>query len=99
MTCSQIEFSEIARRLQFAARELGLSEVPAFRSPPHVRGQNRTIRRCKDQVVVAVRRDRDVNPVAHDMIDGVIAANQLDGDIETLVREKLWAAATEAIAA
>lgn len=99
MTCSADEFSQIARRLQSAARELGLSEVPAFRSPPHVEGQHRTIRRCAESVVVAVDRRRDVNPVTHDMIDGVIAANRLDGDVETLVREKLWAAATEALAA
>jgi hypothetical protein len=60
-----------------AARASGLI-VPAFRSPPRVQGATRTLRRYPGGAVVSVRlRERTYAQVVDDMIDGVLAANQV----------------------
>ena len=72
-------FSDVARRLGAAARAAGLV-VPAFRSPPRTASACRTIRRLPGGPVVAVRiKARPFADVVVDMVDGVIAANRLDG--------------------
>lgn len=73
---SSLRFAWAARRLVAEARCLGL-EPPGFRSPPRLRGTDRSLRRRPDGgVVVAVRvRDRPFAVVAADMVDGVLAAN------------------------
>jgi hypothetical protein len=92
------QFAQIARALQREAGLLQLAKPVAFRSPPHVSGRARTIRRCPDITVVAVRRDRDPNLVTADLIDGIIVANDLLGtEIEDVTRARLWEAAGEAI--
>src|SRR5262245_10595777 len=73
-----VNFSDVARRLGAAARAAGLI-APAFRSPPRT-AACRTIRRLPGGPVVAVRmRGRPFDAVVLDMVDGVIAANRLEG--------------------
>ena len=72
-----LRFADAARRLGAAAHEAGL-HVPAFRSPPRVPGAARTIRRYPGGAVVSVRlRGRPFAEVVADMVDGVLAANQV----------------------
>lgn len=92
------EFAAVARALQGECARLGI-KAPAFRSPPHQSGP-RSIRRCPDGVVVAVRLDRDEYAVTSDLIDGCIAANpDLDREAVELIRSELWLAAGAAVAA
>ena len=91
-----IRFAELARRIGAAARAAGLV-VPAFRTPPRHSGAPRTIRRLPGGPVVAVRlRARPAADVVADMVDGVIAANRLTGDVAVRVRATLLAAIGEA---
>ena len=75
-----LRFATAARRLGAAARASGLV-VPAFRSPPRVRGARRTLRRYPGGAVVSVRlRDRSYGDVVDDMIDGVLATNRVPAE-------------------
>lgn len=88
-------FARSARSLQQAARAAGLA-VPAFRSPPRRTGVDRTIRRLAAGCVVAVRvHGRPAAEVQRDMVEGVVAANQLQGEAATRMRGLLDAALTE----
>ncbi len=72
-----LRFATAARRLGAAARASGLV-VPAFRSPPRVRGARRTLKRYPGGAVVSVQlRGRSYGDVVADMIDGVLAANRV----------------------
>lgn len=83
-----LAFADAARRIGAAAHAEGLI-VPAFRSPPHLPGAPRTIRRYPGGVVVAVRiKDRDDSEWVADMVAGVLAANPGHDD----AREALEAA-------
>jgi len=94
-----IRFAELARRIGAAARAAGLV-VPAFRTPPRRSGAPRTIRRLPGGPVVAVRlRSRPTADVVADMVDGVVAANRLTGDVAARVRATLLSAIGEAGAA
>jgi len=87
-----VRFAEIARRLGAAAHEAGLS-VPAFRSPPRVPGEARTIRRYPAGAVVSVRlRGRPFADVVADMVDGVLAANRVAPADAPRVRTRLTTA-------
>ena len=88
-----IRFAETARVLGDAARR-GRWSVPSFRSPPRVLGRDRTIRRRADgSVSVAVNlADRPFLAVVADMVDGVVAANRLDGVDAERCRRALWEA-------
>jgi hypothetical protein len=93
---ASVRFAAAARAISGAARERGLI-VPAFRTPPRLRGADRTLRRSGAAPVVAVRlRGRSFADVVADMIDGVLAANGLAGGDAAAVRARLDAAATEA---
>src|SRR5262245_64617276 len=82
-------FSDVARRLGAVARAAGLV-VPAFRSPPRAAAACRTIRRLPGGSVVAVRmKGRPFDAVVLDMVDGVIAANRLEGPSAIRVRTAL----------
>ena len=86
-------FADAARRLGAATRAGGLV-VPAFRCPPRVPGATRTIRRYPGGSVVSVRlRGRPFEDAVTDMVDGVVAANQVpeaDADrVRGLLREAL----------
>lgn len=90
-----LRFADAARRLAAAARGAGL-EPPAFRSPPRLQGAARTIRRYPGGAVVSVRiRGRSFAEVASDMVEGVLVANDVEGE----ARVRLRAAFCEAIAA
>jgi hypothetical protein len=87
-----LRFADAARRLGAAAHEAGLS-VPAFRSPPRVPGAARTIRRYPAGAVVSVRlRERPFVEVVADMVDGVLAANQVAPADAPRMRARLSAA-------
>jgi hypothetical protein len=75
------------------ARRHGLT-APGFSSPPRRAGADRTIRRIPGGgVLVAVRvRGRRPDEVAADMVEGVVAANQLDGAAAAGWRAALLAA-------
>ncbi len=92
-------FAAVARALQAELARQSL-RCPAFRAPPKADAP-RTIRRCKDAVVVAVRLDRDVNLVASDLIDGALAANadllEAEPEAAEIIRAALWDAAGEAL--
>jgi hypothetical protein len=83
-------FSGIALALGEEARRAGLV-VPGFRSPPRLDGAIRTIRYrpAGGTVVAVVIRDRPISDVVGDMIDGVVAANQLSGERAEEVRGRL----------
>ena len=84
------DFALLARSLSRAAMRVGLV-APGFRCPPRVDGATRTIRRRQHGGVVAVQvHERSVLAVAADMIDGVIAINQLSGVDAARTRTSLW---------
>jgi hypothetical protein len=85
-----IRFSGIAQALGEEAHQAGLI-APGFRSPPRLAGATRTIR-CLPTggaVVAVVIQDRPVAEVIRDMIDGVVAANELSGEVAEEVRGRL----------
>jgi hypothetical protein len=90
-------FARSARTLQQAARAAGLT-VPAFRSPPRRRDCDRTIRRLAGGAVVAVRvQGRTPDAIQRDMVDGVLAANGLDGAAAAHLRARLLGALGEVV--
>ena len=87
-------FATVARRLGAAACVAGLT-VPAFRTPPRHPGASRTIRRLPGGSVVAVTlQGRMFAEVVRDMVDGVVVANRLDGEVARRVRTSLLRAIT-----
>lgn len=93
MEATSLRFAAAARTLGIVARREGL-DVPGFRSPPRLDDVDRTLRRRGDgAVVVSIRlKGRPWVAVLADMIDGVIAANQLSGASAARVRTGLWSA-------
>ncbi|HEX6311511.1 MAG TPA: hypothetical protein VF152_07765 [Acidimicrobiia bacterium] len=91
-----LRFARTARRLGAAARAAELT-VPAFRCPPRVAGQRRTIRRYPGGAVVSVLlRGRPFAEVAADMVEGVIVVNGLEGEAALRMRAALGAAIDDA---
>lgn len=88
-----LAFAEAARQLGMAVRGQGLN-VPSFRSPPREVGRRRTLARHGDgSVTVSVMvRNRVWEAVLADMIEGVVAANQMDGVDAEALRDQLWEA-------
>ncbi len=86
-----LAFAEAARQLGMAVRGQELV-VPSFRSPPREVGRRRTLVRHGDgSVTVSVMvRNRIWEAVLADMIEGVVAANQLDGIDAEVLRDQLW---------
>jgi hypothetical protein len=86
-------FAETVRTVVTVSRRRGL-RPPVFRSPPRLEGVDRSIRRGPNgTVVVAVRRgDRPLGAVQADIIEGVVAANHLDGESADRFRRAAWAA-------
>lgn len=89
-TTSVAEFGELARTLSYAARLAGFN-VPSFRSPPHVSGKTRTVRRfAGGSCLVSVQtKGRSPNAVMADMIEGVIVANGLTDNLAVAARRTL----------
>lgn len=91
-----IRFTRVARLLGEAASAAGLV-VPAFRSPPRQPDVERTIRRLPGGPVVAVRIEgRPFEAVVRDLVDGIVAANRLEGDAAARIRSRLTRAAAPA---
>lgn len=97
MEATSLRFATAARALGDVARAAGLV-VPSFRSPPRLVGVDRTLKRSPRadgdvDVVVSVRiKGRPWVSVLADMIDGVLAANELTGPTAGAARAVLWAA-------
>ena len=92
MTASTVEFASAARSLAREARRRGLVG-PSFRCPPRLVGIDRSIRRHEDGVVISVRlRGRPWVAVLADMIEGVVAANQIPAQKAFRLRAELWEA-------
>jgi hypothetical protein len=91
-----VRFAEAARRLAQECRARGLV-APAFRSPPGLEGVDRTLRRRPDGgMVVSVRiRGRPPSAVIADLVEGVVAANNLGADQAGAVRAELLALLAE----
>ena len=89
-SASTVDFAAAARSLTREARRRGLIG-PSFRCPPRLVGVDRTIRRRPDGATVSVRlRGRPWAAVLADMIEGVIAANQLAPPQSDRLRNELW---------
>jgi hypothetical protein len=90
---TSLRFAAAARGIAEAARRRGL-RPPAFRSPPRLAGATRTLRRRGDGAVsvAVVIRDRPWPAVVADMVEGVVAANGLDGLAADHARSALWRA-------
>ncbi|CAN5514866.1 hypothetical protein BH24ACT5_BH24ACT5_21480 [soil metagenome] len=89
-----VQFADAARSIGAAARRLGLV-APTFRTPPRLVGLDRTVRLHTNGAAVSVRvRDRPWAAVLADMIEGVVAVNDLDALQSNRIRADLWAAAT-----
>lgn len=85
-----VQFSDSVRRVVDLAVRGGLS-APVFRSPPRIEGVDRTIRRGRNSAVVAVRRQgRPLAAVQADVIEGVVAANGLEGVRADRFRRAAW---------
>ena len=89
---STVDFASAARTLTLEARRRGLIG-PSFRCPPRLVGVDRTIRRRHGGAIVSVRlRDRPWAAVLADMIEGVVAANELAPPESDRLRAELWLA-------
>lgn len=96
----QSTFIRIGASLQAECTRRGLV-VPGFRARPS-QEHERTIKRCRNGVVVNVRLDRDPHTVTADLIEGCIQANpeiRDDPVVAEMVRAALWEAAGLALAA
>jgi len=89
---SSLRFARAVQALAHAARTLGLV-VPGFRSPPRLVGVQRSIKRWPGGATVAVVvRDRPWPAVQADLVEGVVAANDLRSPASDRTREDLWRA-------
>ncbi len=87
---SAVQFAVAAQTLVRAAQALGLVP-PSFKFPPRLPSAARTLRRRRGRCVVSVVvRDRPWVAVQADMIEGVVAANLLDGADADRARTALW---------
>lgn len=100
MAVTSYQFGVACRALAAVARD-ECWVVPSFRSPPNDPDVNRTIRhRPGAPPVVSVRlAGRDGRAVVGDLVEGVIAANQLDSEDVGLARWLLWAAVSHLVPA
>lgn len=89
---STLRFAHAVRTLSEAVRLQGL-QVPTFRTPPGRADAVRTIRRTRRGATVAVRvAERPWVAVLADLVDGVVAVNDLHGARAIRCRTALWAA-------
>ena len=88
-----LAFAEAARLLGMAVRGQELV-TPSFRSPPREVGRRRTLVRHDDgSVTVSVMvRNRVWEAVLADMIEGIVAANRIEGIDAEALRDHLWEA-------
>ena len=89
---SSLRFAWAVQALGQSARALGLL-VPGFRSPPRLVGVQRSIKRWHGGATVAVVvRGRPWPAVQADLVEGVVAANDLVSPASDRTREELWLA-------
>jgi hypothetical protein len=89
-SATTVDFAAAARTLTREARRRDLVG-PSFRCPPRLVGVDRSIRRRDDGAIVSVRlRGRPWAAVLADMIEGVIAANELRAPDSDRLRADLW---------
>lgn len=92
---SSLDLAGAVRVIGSAVKAMGF-EAPGFRSPPRLVGVDRSIRRRPSAdggstSVVSVRvKDRPWVAVLADMIEGVVAANELVSPESDRVRTELW---------
>lgn len=88
-----LRFAEAVRALGVEARRNGL-QMPGFRSPPRLRGVDRSVRRRSDggATIAVVVRGRPWPAVIADMVEGIVVANALCGANADRVRAALWKA-------
>ena len=92
MQSSSLRFARAVQSLAAAARALGLV-VPGFRSPPRLVGVQRSIRRWPGGATVAVVvRGRPWPAVQADLVEGIVAANDLVSPASDRARAELWLA-------
>lgn len=90
MQSSSLRFAQAVQSLGVAARRLGLL-VPGFRSPPRLTGVQRSIKRWPGGATVSVVvRDRPWAAVQSDLIEGIVAANELASPAADRARAELW---------
>jgi hypothetical protein len=89
---SSLRFARAVHALAQAARALGLV-VPGFRSPPRLVGVQRSIKRWPGGATVAVVvRDRPWPAVQADLVEGIVATNELTSPASDRARAELWLA-------
>ena len=89
---SSLRFARAVQALAQAARALGLV-VPGFRSPPRLVGVQRSIKRWPGGATVAVVvRDRPWPAVQADLVEGIVATNELTSPASDRARAELWLA-------
>jgi hypothetical protein len=92
MQSSSLRFASAVQALARSTRALGLS-MPGFRSPPRLVGVQRSIKRWPGGATVSVVvRGRPWPAVQADLVEGVVAANGLDGPVADQARAELWLA-------
>lgn len=95
MQPTSIRFAHAVGALGCTARALGLA-VPGFRSPPRLAGVRRSIKRWPGGATVAVvLRGRPWAAIQADLVEGVVAANDLQGPAAEAARAALWEAICE----
>lgn len=93
------DFIGIAKRLADETHALGLV-TPGMRTRYPGQRERRVLRRFPDAVVVAVDPHQDPWDLARDLIDGIVAANELTDPVEVeTIRGALWASLDERVAA
>lgn len=93
---SALDLAGAVRVIGSTVKAMGF-EAPGFRSPPRLVGVDRSIRRRRSpsgasiSAVVSVRvKGRPWAAVLADMIEGVVAANELTPPDADRVRTELW---------
>ena len=88
---SAIRFAECVRSVVTVARRRGL-RPPVFRSPPRLESVDRTIRRQRDGgSVISIRlTGRPFAAVQSDVVEGVVVANELIGELADRFRRAAW---------
>lgn len=87
---SSLRFARAVQAIAHAARALGLI-APSYRSPPRLVGVQRSIKRWEGGATVAVVvRDRPWGAVQADLVEGVVAANDLVSPAADQARAQLW---------
>ena len=87
-----VRFAQAVQALARSARGLGLV-APSFRSPPRLLGVQRSIKRWDGGATVSVVvRGRPWPAVQADLVEGVVAANELVPPHADRARAELWLA-------